>query len=537
MKQHKRLQSIGEMAVFLFMIVFPVFVWTDYSDITAMKLAFFLVCTLGFGLSVVFCKLMLRKDWKEYLPDLFLFTFLCSGVVSWFNSPYFGKNNDQGFDYNLFGAGRFDGLIFLAAYALLYWLSSRYCRLQLKYVRGFAIILLAMCVIAVIQLSGINALHLYPPSSYKGHPDEFLSTIGNVDVMAGFLCLMMPMVGVGYVVFKLDKTFSAIFLAAHTVGIYVMLSLGVDMSLVGLLALVGVMTPILIRSRRYVEKLLEVGASLALGAAIAFCVDYRYVKADAKTITEFHFSLATAVALGVLLILLAARLFLHYKPDFDLPWKKVQWCVIGAEAALVIAAFCYFRFACDPASAKGFTKDLSELVRGQLSDTAGHNRIGIWRHALQMAKRNLWLGTGCGTFAETFRDFAREVGYERYINRNLDFAHNEYVHILCTMGVAGLVFYLGYLVTMAWRAVRYMYRNPKILVLGACAFGYCVWVFFCFSICIVTPLFWAIMGMLAWEIRKTAKECRRQFAVAEEGVAGSDSALPPTEEAAPLQEE
>ena len=38
MKQHKRLQAIGEMAVFLFMIVFPVFVWTDYSDITAMKL-------------------------------------------------------------------------------------------------------------------------------------------------------------------------------------------------------------------------------------------------------------------------------------------------------------------------------------------------------------------------------------------------------------------------------------------------------------------------------------------------------------------
>ena len=66
-----------------------------------------------------------------------------------------------------------------------------------------------LCLIAIVQLSGVNALDLYPPSSYKGYPGLFLSTIGNVDVLSGFMCLMMPMIGVGYVVFKMDKLFSA----------------------------------------------------------------------------------------------------------------------------------------------------------------------------------------------------------------------------------------------------------------------------------------------------------------------------------------
>ncbi|MBR4868301.1 MAG: O-antigen ligase family protein, partial [Clostridia bacterium] len=504
------------------LIVFPLFVFTDYSNITATKLAFFVVCTVGFALAFIVCKLVLRENWQNYLPDLFLVFFLCSGIISWFMSPYFGMARSDGFDYNLFGAGRFDGLIFLALYAVLYWLSSRYCRLHIKYIYGFALVMLVMCFIAIVQLSGINALNLYPPSNYKGHPALFLSTIGNVDVLSGFMCLMMPMIGVSYVVFKLKKGFGALFLVAHCAGVYVMLSLGADMSLVGLVALIAVLTPILIRNRRYVEKMLEIGITITLAAAASFAIDYPYISAEKRTETIFSFSAVTAFALIASVILLGARLLLHYFPDFNLNWKWVRWGVVGIEVFALIVGFCYFRFACDPAVATGFTKDLSELARFKLSDTAGHHRIGIWRHSLQMAKRNLWFGTGCGTFAETFRDFAREAGYERYVDRNLDFAHNEYVHILCTMGVAGLIGYLGFLLTMAWQTVRYMYRNPKILVLGACVFGYSVWVFFCFSICIVTPIFWVLLGMLVAEIRETAKECKQAILAEEQPPAEED---------------
>ena len=156
----------------------------------------------------------------------------------------------------------------------------------------------------------------------------------------------------------------------------------------------------------------------------------------------------------------------------------------------------------------GLMNDLYELVRLNLSDTAGTHRIGIWRHALGMSQENPVFGTGCGTFAETFREYAAKVGYERYADgsRILDFAHNEYVHHLCTLGLWGLLSYLGFLCSSFVFTLKYYCKNPRILVLGAAVLGYSIQVFFSFGVIIVAPLFWLLMGLLMKEIRLTHAE-------------------------------
>ncbi len=521
MKTQKWTETISEAYLFMMLMVFPLFICPDYANITSIKLVVFLVCLAAFALGLLACQIAGRKSRKEgasplvaklpedylmeYLPDLFLGLFLLSGMVSWLLSPFFGQKNADGLDFNWFGAGRFDGLLFYMLYALVFVLTARFCKIKKNYVVGFTVISFVMYLISVIQLSGINFMNFYPVAYYKGNPSEFFSTIGNADIMAGFLCMAVPLVAAAYVVYQFNKPLRAFFLLVSAFGLYVALSIGVDMSLVGLLGVFAIMIPLLMQNRRYTLKLLELFMSFALGAAASFLVNYTYNEEEKTAITHLDFGMGVWAALVALAALLVVWLLLRRFALERVNWKLVRWSAVGFEALGLLAVFCYFRFIYVHTGGAGLKQDLYELVRGQLSLTAGHNRIGIWSHALQMAKRNLWFGTGCGTFAETFRLYAREVRYLRYMNRNLDFAHNEYVHFLCTMGVSGLLLYLGFLASTAWRALKRIRQNPRILVLGAAVLGYSCWVFFCFSIVIITPIYWVLLGLLMREVRDTVK--------------------------------
>ena len=184
----------------------------------------------------------------------------------------------------------------------------------------------------------------------------------------------------------------------------------------------------------------------------------------------------------------------------------VSLCIVLVEVLCVVGAFIYLRFIYTPTAQYGFMRDLYEFARGNLTDTAGSHRGAIWKYSLRMAKENLIFGTGTGTFAKSFKEFTKEVGYNYYQNKNLDFAHNEYINILCTGGLAGLLTYLGFLISTAYLSVKTMAKNPKVLVLFAAVLGYVFQAFFSFSIVIITPIFWVLIGLLVKEARDTMGE-------------------------------
>ncbi len=453
------------------------------------------------------------KDRKStlvlYLPEVFLVLFFIGGLITWRVSPYGDMLNRDNQSAMWFGDGRFDGLLFLFSYALLYVLVSHFGAFRTWYVKAFCFVLFAMCLITVWQLSGHNFMEFYPASSYNGYFNNFVSTIGNVDIMGGFLCTAVPLVGVGYIALTLNKFFSAVFLLCHTLSIYVMFSIGVDVTVIALPALIVIFVPLLFGNKQYALKTLEIGVSIVLGVWFSTLVDYQYIAEQKHTYTVFANSRFTPLAVGLIAVLVALWFLLQC---FDLPkwlnWKRLQWGLFGAEVLLAIAVFVYFRFIFTPAQEAGLMRDLYNLVRFDLPDEAGTHRIGIWRHCFMMCKDHLWFGTGCGTLAETFRAFAYKTNYARYANKNrrLDFAHNEYIHYLCTQGVWGALSYLGFLASVFTLAFMHMKNNPKILILTAATLGFCIQVFFSFSVIIVAPFFWLLLGLLMKEVRTAAKQ-------------------------------
>ncbi|MBR6548433.1 MAG: O-antigen ligase family protein [Clostridia bacterium] len=542
MNSSTRYDKIGQTFVSIFLLVFPLFVWpfrvsftndpfdisvaskSPYVELTANKMMFFVIALVAFAIMLLF-KYAFASDapderpkrsfaqWRKdngfpwlYLPDLFLLLFFVGGVITWCVAPYGDLLNRDSQSAMWLGGGRFDGLAFYFAYALLYVLVAHFGQLRTDHVKYFSVVVLVMNLFAVLQLAGINVLQLYPPSTHNGTYHDFLSTIGNVDIMGGFLCLAAPLIGVGYVVFRLNMIYRSVFLVSHTLAVYVMFSMNVDVSVLTLIVLIAIIAPMLIRNQTYVKKMLELSWTIVGGWLLSSVIDYQYDPQALKTITYVRFD-KTALVLLVVSVVLIGLWFLIPK---KFSWKWLRRGFVIGECWLLVMGFCYFRFVYQPADPPmpGLMNDLYELVRLNLSDTAGTHRIGIWRHALGMSQENPVFGTGCGTFAETFREYAAKVGYERYADgsRILDFAHNEYVHHLCTLGLWGLLSYLGFLCSSFVFTLKYYCKNPRILVLGAAVLGYSIQVFFSFGVIIVAPLFWLLMGLLMKEIRLTHAE-------------------------------
>lgn len=542
----------GNLYTLFMLLVFPIFMWpldedgkirSAYLQLTRSKLTFHLVALvaviglllLAYAFSPAGKKKTPLPDGEEaekvtlfsnpkawfaqnkwlvqvYLPDFFLLLFFVGGLITWKVSPLGDTINPAGRSAMFFGDVRYDGLFYYFTYAMVYVVTSHFGSFKTSYAKAFSVVLLAMSLITVVQLSGVNFLDFYPVQTHKGFYNYFVSTIGNVDIAGGFFCTAIPLVGVGYVVFKLNRFFSALFLLCHTVTVYVMFSIGVDVTVVTMAALVVVLTPILMQNRRYAIKTVEIGFSLVVGIWFSFLVDYRYVKAEKQTYTVFQNSPYTFVFLAAVVVLFGIWYVLQQdKIAQKIHWRKVRYAMVIAVLLAALGGFCYFRFVLPQPTAPGLASDLYNLVRLNLPDSAGTHRAGIWRHALMMAQEHLWFGTGCGTFGYTFREFSYKTNYTRYATPriNLDFAHNEYVHYLCTQGLFGLLSYLAFIGSALVLAYKYFKKNPRILVLAAAVLGYSMQVFFCFSIVICAPFFWLMLGLMMREIRVTAKACHQ----------------------------
>ena len=153
------------------------------------------------------------------------------------------------------------------------------------------------------------------------------------------------------------------------------------------------------------------------------------------------------------------------------------------------------------ASENSLSYEISGLLKGEVNDSSGSFRIGIWKNSLDMGIKNPIFGTGVGTYLKTFQEFIK--GTELSGNIDLtDTAHNEYIHLFCTVGITGLFAYLSFLLSLAIKAFRKIFKNPYIIILGSAVLCYCVQAFFSFNIVIITPLFWICSGLLYREAKE-----------------------------------
>lgn len=479
-------EKLTHVYMMLMLGLFPLWVgWSGYSNLTAQKYGFFTAATVLWLALLLVCALRERDLRFQLTAGQRAVCALTAGLcLSALCSPY-------GAD-TLVGAGRYDGLVTWGLYAAIFWGVSRYGRFRLSQAYALAAESLVNCAVAVVQLMGYNCLWLFPGeltyydagTAYTG---EFLSLIGNVDVLAACFCLTIPLFLGLYVTLGGRQT--APLAAAAGLNFFILLESGVAGGLAGLLLAVLVGAPMVLTDRERLSRGLTALAVLALSAAASQAAVFSENGVRIELCKLFWLLLCAGGLLAVCGHFLCRAAVRLENPGIKLAVLELL-CVIAALAAL---------YAVPPAS--GTLGELSMLLHGQVSDTFGSNRVTIWKEVWGLIRERPILGGGPDTLRlRTELTFSRYAETGTKLTVHLDNAHNEYLNLWVNGGLVSLVPYLA-LIAATLRRWRQHRGHPMLAPLMLALAAWWGQALFGLGLCILMPLLWILWG-LAWSMPK-----------------------------------
>lgn len=137
------------------------------------------------------------------------------------------------------------------------------------------------------------------------------------------------------------------------------------------------------------------------------------------------------------------------------------------------------------------------IENGELIDTTGSGRIGIWKMAIKLIPFNPLIGFGPDTFAYAGAYYLPQDMYNccKASGVIADKAHNEYLQYAVTIGIPGLFVYLLFIYKILEKQ-KDIFTNKITLLFSVAIIAYLVQAFFNISTIGVAPIFWLLLGLI-----------------------------------------
>ena len=468
--------------------LFPLWQDGSYSRITRAKWLGMLVM-FGVTAAAVLVMIVLRRGRRQgRKPRLAPAQGLALAYLAWLGvsaifGSFAGAVNGSGQLAVLMGSRRYEGLAAQGCYVGLFLLMSLYPPRLRSVMNAAALGMLIYAGIVALQYAGYNPLGLFPAGLSVRTNYEFQGTIGNIDMVSGYLCLIAPALLSAFVL----GAAGPLCLLGGCAGTLMLLLMRVQS---GVIALAAVLAALVVLALLRPE--VRGRACLALGGALAAFSLGRLVGLPWLDGTEtLLFPYAPTVKktapliLGGLLALLSPGLTRRPGPKVPVKWLLVL-IALGMVAALAVVLTHDF-----PEGSALW--EIREALGGRGQDSFGSERLGIWRMTLEMARDNLLFGTGPDTFWYAMGDYQLRTGQS--LAQRFDSPHNMLLAVLSGSGVPALALYVALMAAVAAGCLRASRRDPWPLALLAGLAAYLLQGMFTFSICLVTPMFWAMLGM------------------------------------------
>ena len=330
-----------------------------------------------------------------------------------------------------FGTGRREGLATQLCYLALFFLFSFSKVCKKVVLTATGCGVLVFFAVVLIQRAGGNPFGLYPEGSGYEFAPDFQGTIGNVDMCSAYLVILC--------------------------GLFLPELVGVLWDLVQKARTVPSSPRKSVKQVFYACLLL---VSLAAAVYLLF------------TIHVFSGQLALAVLVAVVLVRL-------------LP-KKARLPILVLLLAAVLLLVWFW-----PGEEGTEIWELHEILQGRPQYAFGSGRLGVLARTRTMLQTEgrLLLGTGADTFAKRFNAFLMtyEMAHpdEPYLDGYYDSPHCEYLALISNCGIPALLCFLALIVCCC------LGRSPWCDTVLA----YSVQLLFSFSVCLVAPMFWVVLGL------------------------------------------
>ncbi|MGN1001496.1 MAG: O-antigen ligase family protein [Oscillospiraceae bacterium] len=479
---------VTELYLIIMLLVFPLFTgFSGYAGLTLSKYLFFVIATVLWLLALALVSLRRRLALpRPTAAGITALVFMGVCCLSFLLSPWKRES--------LLGAGRYDGLVTLLLYALIFLGVSAFSRPGERFAAALGVSVSLCCLVAVLQLFGKDPLWLFPGDytyydagvKYSG---AFLGTLGNINILASVLCLAAPLFFGLFACGTEGK--SALYLIPMSLSVLILAASASDSGLLALAVCALVGAPVVLTDLRRLRRgLLALAAALA-AAALAFAFDGGFVDESFRWRLAFG-PVSWALALCAAVCLAASPLLSLIRRPVPPGFLRRLFAILAAGAVLAALLLAYFW-----PGGSGPLYELKQLLHGNWDDAYGSSRLLIWRSCLELIPERPLFGGGPGTLPLRldiqFSRFVEETG--ETLRSYVDNAHNEYLSYLVNTGAAGLAAYLAVLVPafVLWPKKSGDRHFAAIgLGLAAC----CVQAFFGLGLCLSAPLFWIFLGLI-----------------------------------------
>lgn len=381
------------------------------------------------------------------------------------------------------GALRHEGLETHLFYAAIFLVMS-FIRPRIKVLlRLCGVTLLAFFAIVLMQYAGLNPLNLFPGQLSIRTNYEFQGTIGNIDMVSGYLCLTVPLLLGGFV---LQEKADFFLLLSGLCGVMLQLMMEVQSGLIALMGGLGLLAILLLTRPETRWQILTIYGGVLMLVSTRALLGLPWLEKTAEIVFPYQLSAVKAlIALAGVLCWIGAGFF-HRRPCKAVSGKATLLLAL----AFILLCFAAVYFLPLTQSAGGLW-ELQQVLRGNVQDSYGSYRLGVWRHTLNFSRSNRMFGSGPDTFYYVMKNYQTSFGI--HLPETFDNPHNEYLAILSNNGLPAVLLYLTTMGTLIFCCIRA--RRRESLILSGAVILFMVQGFFSFSICLVTPMFWAVCGM------------------------------------------
>lgn len=510
----------AELLLLNILAVFPLYLHAQkYIGLTGHKAHYlWLTSLIGF---VIFALIVMTfaglVKLKGSTPPLKIFSLPDWGVIAYWLfvvlSAVFSPLPDYAFGVSNFShfmtgvpepGGRYDGIITITIYVLLYFAVSRMYKNRERDWAIFAVSASVVSLIGMLQFMGWDVFDLYPygldaPTVVGIHPFNYLyatfrTTLGNVNIVSPYVSIVVCFFLALYM--RSDKKIRFLYLAATALTFGLMITAGADGGKLGVLAGITLLFALNITDKLAMSRMFY---AISLGCLLMIIHPPVYAARDHFYQTgieqTFYWGAGwyrSAYVLGAVLCF-AIGLGLHFLPKWIKAPKRIAALAVTAAILIIAVAGVQImgpRFSGD---FENIVWQAYETMRGNFEDMFGSGRAVIWKVTATVVFNYPLLGTGPDTFA--FAVYEHQEYLSSITQTSFDKAHNEFLQILICHGFFGLGAFLLFIGSLSVLAMRKVWDNPMVMAIVASCGAYLVQAFFGISTPIVAPLFFVMCGL------------------------------------------
>jgi hypothetical protein len=497
------LSLLMDIYVILIGVGLPLVVKNKYFDILATKYYYYCACTI-IMLCVLAIYFIIYRSKINQLPakgfkrgilgnlssaDYSVVLFYIIALISTITSDYV---------YEAFwgNEGRFTGLFLLTWYVLSYFSVSRFLNFKSKYIDLILVSGLIVCLFGITDYFNLDILK-FKASMLAEQKDYFTSTIGNINTYTSYVGIIVAISAVLFTsAMEMKKV--VFYYISMVVGLFALIMGISDNAYLSLGALFSFLPFYLFKDKNGIKRYIIIIATFfSVVQSIGWInklFENQVLQIDSsyKIITEIKIFPLLAITLWVIVLILHLSDFKkNIKSDYGNKFRYL-WLVM---LVFIIIGIFYALYDCNIKGNSGRYGSLSSYLL--FNDDWGSNRGYIWRNAMECYQNLPFWKKLVGYGPETFGILMLQRTAHNSYNLVFDNAHNEYLHLLTTVGFLGLVSYFGFLLSVVIRGIRRNMNNPYIIAILFGIICYSVQAFINLNLPIVAPILWLLLSVVS----------------------------------------